>query len=186
MQLSSYTFCCIWQILLFAFSLATGKILRCIRGASSELNQLLCCSLSSGSCSKTFLASTTNQIKIYEHDKFTRKSEFSFRNEMRIKFVKWMPHDEKILAILTNDTICIFGDANKLKLIRRYDPLKSREKFLRKSNHRIEMLKYVQDDNGNDDHDVNVTEMKEMNLGKVSSYFANLDFRILTIFFFLS
>lgn len=84
-----------------------------------------------------------------------------------------MPHDEKILAILANDTICIFGDANKLKLIRRYDPLKARQKFLRKSNHRIEMLKYVENDNGNDDHDVNVTEMKEMNLGKVSFNFQN-------------
>ena len=130
-----------------------GRVIRCIRAFSNKINQLLCCSLSSSHGKKTFLASTTNQIKIYEYDKFTRKSEFSFRNEMRIKFIKWMPFDDKVLAILQNDTICVFGcDGSMLKPIRRYDPLKAREKFLRKSNHRVEMLKYVGDKNGANDH----------------------------------
>lgn len=146
--------------------LANGRVLRCIRVfASNEINQLLCCSLkssnagggrsSSCSCFHHVLASTTNQIKIYEYDKLTKKSEFSFRNELRIKFIKWMPYDDKILAILRNDIICVFGwDGSILKLIRRYDPLKAREKFLRKSNHRIEMLKYVgyNDNNECNDH----------------------------------
>lgn len=142
-----------------------GRVIRCIRAFSNKINQLLCCSLSSSHGMKTFLASTTNQIKIYEYDKFTRKSEFSFRNEMRIKFIKWMPFDDKVLAILQNDTICVFGcDGSMLKPIRRYDPLKAREKFLRKSNHRVEMLKYVGDKN-NDHNDVVVPE----NSGKLFS-----------------
>lgn len=128
--------------------LDNGKIVRCIRAFSNKINQLLCCSLSSSYGKKTFLASTTNQIKIYDYDNFTRKSEFSFRNEMRIKLIKWMPNDDKVLAILQNDTICVFGcDGSLLKPIRRYDPLKAREKFLRKSNNRVEMLKYVYDNN---------------------------------------
>jgi WD40 repeat protein len=130
----------------------SGRVLRCIRAMSSEINQLLCCSLNSAHATKTFLVSTTNQIKIYEYDKFTRKSEFSFGNEMRIKFVKWMPCDDKVLAILRNDIICVFGDGNSLKPIRRYDPLKAREKFLRKSNQRVEMMKYVDDDCENKNH----------------------------------
>lgn len=132
-----------------------GRVIRCIRAFSNKINQVLCCSLSSSRGMKTFLASTTNQIKIYEYDKFTRKSEFSFRNEMRIKFIKWMPYDDKVLAILQNDTICVFGcDGSLLKPIRRYDPLKAREKFLRKSNNRIEMLKYVCNNNEANDHKV--------------------------------
>lgn len=123
----------------------SGRTLRCIRAFSNEINQLLC-SLNS---TKTFVASTTNQIKIYEYDKFTKKSEFSFRNDLRIKFVKWMPHDDKLLVILNTDIICILSiicDTNALKLIRHYEPLKAREKFLRKSNNKIEMLNYVCDD----------------------------------------
>lgn len=77
-----------------------------------------------------------------------------------------MPHDEKILAILTNDTICIFGDGCLLKPIRHYEPLKAREKFLLKSNHRIEMLKYVCEDNDNDDQDTRKHEINERYLGK--------------------
>lgn len=66
-----------------------------------------------------------------------------------------MPYDDKVLAILQNDTICVFGcDGSLLKPIRRYDPLKAREKFLRKSNNRIEMLKYVCNNNEGNDHKV--------------------------------
>jgi WD40 repeat protein len=145
----------------------SGRTLRCIRALSSEINQLLCCSLSSAHASKTFLVSTTNQIKIYEYDKFTRKSEFSFRNEMRIKFVKWMPCDDKVLAILRNDTICVFSDGISLKPIRRYDPLKAREKFLRKSSQRIEMMKYVADDSEN--HKNGNSSVANDNSGEIST-----------------
>lgn len=126
--------------------------MRCIRAFSHGINQLLC-SLNS---TKTFVASTTNQIKIYEYDKFTKKSEFSFRNDLRIKFIKWMPHDDKLLVILHTDTICILSficEANALKLIRHYEPLKAREKFLRKSNNKIEMLNYVCDESTTTDDD---------------------------------
>lgn len=102
---------------------------------------------------KTFVATTTNQIKIYDHDKLTKKSEFSFRNELRIKFVKCVPHDDKLLVILENDTICILSETNALKLIRHYEPLKEREKFLRKSNHKIEMLNYASHHEANSDGD---------------------------------
>lgn len=101
------------------------------------------CSLNS---EKTFVASTTNQIKIYDYDKFTKKSEFTIRNDLRIKFVRWIPHDDKLLAILHTDTVYILSiicDSTILKLIRHYEPLKAREKFLRKSNNKIEMLNYV-------------------------------------------
>jgi WD40 repeat protein len=125
----------------------TGTTLRCIRAFSSEINQLLC-SLNSA---KTFVASTTNQIKIYDLDKFAKKSQFLFRNDLRIKFVRCVPHDDKVLAILQNDMICILSDMNALKLIRHYDPLRAREKFLRKSNHKIEMLTYEYDDMSDDE-----------------------------------
>ena len=65
--------------------------------------------------------------------------------------MKWMSHEEKIFAVLTNDTICIFGDGALLKIVRNFQPLKAREKFLRKSEHRIEMLKYVCDKNNQSD-----------------------------------
>lgn len=116
----------------------SGRTVRCIRGFPNEINQLLC-SLNSGG--KAFVASTTNQIKIYEYDKFTKMSDFTFRNEMRIKFIKCLPHDDKLLVVLSNDTICIFN-AMPLKLIRNYDILKAKDKYLRRTNN-IEMLNYT-------------------------------------------
>lgn len=94
---------------------------------------------------QTIVASTTNQIKIYENDKFTKKSEFSLRTDLRIKFIKCVPHDDKLLVILHNDTICILSGGDALKLIRHYEPLRERERFLRKSQHKIETLTYIKD-----------------------------------------
>ncbi|CAG9804612.1 unnamed protein product [Chironomus riparius] len=67
-----------------------------------------------------------------------------------------MPHDDKLLVILHTDIICILSvicEANALKLIRHYEPLKAREKFLRKSNNKIEMLNYVCDESSMADDD---------------------------------
>jgi hypothetical protein len=119
----------------------SGRTLRCIRAFSNEINQLLC----SLSCAKTFVASTTNQIKIYEVDKFTKKSEYTIAKELRIKYIKCLPHDDKVLAILRNNAICIFTEmhATPLKLVRHFDPIKARDRFLRKTNYRVERLNYV-------------------------------------------
>ncbi|KAG5680817.1 hypothetical protein PVAND_010302 [Polypedilum vanderplanki] len=124
---------------IYEIEINSGKTVRCIRAFADEINQLLC-SLSN---IKTVVASTSRHIKIYEYDKFVKKFEFSFPNEMRIKFIKLVPHDSKLLVILQNDTICILNDA--LKLIRHFDPLRERKRFLRKTHHKIEMMNYVKD-----------------------------------------
>jgi hypothetical protein len=90
------------------------------------------------------VASSNNQIKIYEFENFRKKFDYTKEhNNVKISFIKLIPtNDEscKVLVILQNDIICILS--NSLRLIRHYDPLKARSKFLQRFPRKIEKLNY--------------------------------------------
>lgn len=131
----------------------TGTTLRCIKAFSSPINQLLF----PFSDPKAFVASSTNQIKIYDLDSLVKKCEFSARDEARINLVKIIPHDDRLFVVLHNNIICIL--TNALKLVRHFDPIKARQKYLQKSNQKMEELNYIYDTADDDDNDADVDKL---------------------------
>jgi hypothetical protein len=68
--------------------------------------------------------------------------------------VKIIPHnDDKMLVVLNNDSICILTTAT-LKLVRHFDPLKARQKYLQKSNQKMEKLNYIRHPENDDDDEM--------------------------------
>lgn len=98
------------------------------------------------------LASSSNQIKIYEYENFQKKFEYArAHNDVKISFVKLIPTSDescKVISVLKNDIICILS--NSLRLIRHYDPLKARSKYLARFPHKMEKLNYC--DSRPDEH----------------------------------
>jgi WD40 repeat protein len=139
------------QFLLCVFSYPfefsdTGTTLRCIKAFSNPINQLLF----PFSNPKTFVASSTNQIKIYDLDSFAKRCEFTARDDAKIKLVKIIPHsDDRMFVVLNNDIICIL--TSTLKLIRHFEPLKARQKYLQKTNQKMEKLNYIRHPENDDD-----------------------------------
>jgi WD40 repeat protein len=104
------------------------------------------------------VASTSDQIKIYGVDNFTKKFDYtvtSCKDGLQIKLIRIVPHTDRLLAVLSNDTICILTVA--LKLIRHFKPLNAWQKFVQKSNYKIEKLSHYNDD-ACGSHHVNVNE----------------------------
>jgi hypothetical protein len=122
-----------------------GTTLRCIKAFSDPINQLSF----TFSDTKTFVASSSNQIRIYDLASFVKRSEFTARDDAKIKWVKSFPHDDRLLVVLSNDIICILTAA--LKLVRRFEPLKARQKYLKKSNQKMEKLNYIRQPENDDD-----------------------------------
>lgn len=87
------------------------------------------------------MASSANQIKIYDLDSFVKKSEFAPGDDARINSVKSVPHDDRLFVVLHTDIICIL--TSSLKLVRRFEPLKVRQKYLHKSNQKMEKVNYI-------------------------------------------
>lgn len=115
-----------------------GTILRCIKASCSAINQLLF----PFSDAKVFVASSSDQIKIYDFQSFVKRFEFTPKDAARIVAIKIIPNDERIFVVLHNNIICIL--TNALKLIRHFEPLKARHKYLQKVNQKIEKLNYVE------------------------------------------
>lgn len=92
---------------------------------------------------KTFVASSSNQIKIYDLESFVKKCEFTARNDAKIVSVKIIPHDDRLFVIQHNNIVCIL--TNALKPVRHFDPLKARQKYMLKSNQKMEKLTYTAD-----------------------------------------
>lgn len=138
----------------FPFCADCGTTLRCIKASASPINQLLFLS----SEPKAFVASSANQIKIYDLDSFVRKNEFSPGDDARINSVKIVPHDDRLFVVLHTDIICILS--NSLKLIRRFEPLKVRQKYLQKSNQKMERVNYIHEPADDvDDNDADVDKL---------------------------
>lgn len=90
------------------------------------------------------MASSTNQIKVYDLKSFVKKYAFSPRDDVsRIVSVCIIPHDERLFVVLQSNIICIL--TKSLKLVRHFEPLKARQKYMQKSNHKMERLSYTHD-----------------------------------------
>lgn len=120
--------------------------MRCIKAFTAQINHILF-PFGSSNTATVFLASTSNQIKIYDVDKFMKKCEFttpaSKKGTITINLVKLIPHDDKLLVVLSNDSICILTSA--LKVIRHVNLLKAKENYLQKSNQNVETMDYFYD-----------------------------------------
>lgn len=147
-------FCCLqcnfYNVFTSHRTLDTGTTLRCIKAFSNPVNQLLF----SSNDPKAFVASSTHQIKIYDLDSFVRRSEYSPNDDARINLVKIIPNGDRLLIVLHNNVVCVL--TNSLKLIRHFKPLKARDKYLQKSNQKMEKLNYIYEpaDDDGDDADV--------------------------------
>lgn len=138
----------------FFFLLADcGTILRCIKAFSECINQLLF----PFSNAKTFVASSTNQIKIYDFKSFVKKNEFTPKDDARIVVIRMIPHDDRMLVVCSNNIVCILTSA--LKLIRHFEPLKARQKYLQKANQKMEKLNYVSQPDDDNDDNMNVDKL---------------------------
>lgn len=126
----------------------TATILRCIKAFCHPINLLLF----PFADTKTFVASTTLSIRIYDLESFTKRCEFSARDDARIKSVKIIPHDDRLIVVLNSDIICVL--TNALKLIRHFDPLKARQKYLHKTNQKMEKLNYIRHTESDDDDEM--------------------------------
>jgi hypothetical protein len=128
----------------------SGRTIRCIKAFSSAVNQL---QLSSAD-PRTFVATSTNQIKIYDLESFVRKCEFTAKDDARITRTRMIPHDDRMFVVLNTNTICILSNA--LRVIRHFEPLKARRKFMQKSNQQMEKLNYIYEpaDEHDDEADV--------------------------------
>lgn len=135
------------QFLLCLVFADNGATLRCIKAFSDPVNQLLF----PFSEAKTFVASSSNQIKIYDTVSFVRKCEFRPRDEAVIVMLKIIPHDDRLFVVLHSNIVCIL--TGSLKLIRHFEPLKARQKFMQKSNQKMEKLDYIYNSH-DDDADV--------------------------------
>lgn len=129
----------------------SGATLRCIKAFANPINQLLF----PFADAKTFVASSCNQIKIYDADSFAKKFEYVTRDDARIVAVKIIPRDDRLFVVLNNNIICILTSA--LKLVRHFEPLKARHKYLQKSNQKMEKLNYICEPA--DDHDADVDKL---------------------------
>lgn len=139
-DLSGKSFLCSFLCLCFIILAAdSGTTLRCIKAFSNPINLILL----PFSDLKTFVASSSNQIKIYDLDSFVKKCEFTTKDDARIVLVKVIPHDSRLFVVLHNNIVCIL--TNSLKLVRHFDPLKARQKHLQKSNQKMEKLNYIDD-----------------------------------------
>lgn len=78
-----------------------------------------------------FVASSSNQIKIYDFESFAKRAEFTPKDDARIVAIKLIPNDDRMLIILQTNIICVLTSA--LKLIRHFDPVKARHKFVQRS-----------------------------------------------------
>lgn len=119
----------------------SGVVQRCIKAFFNPINQLLFSSLLDP---KMLVASSSNQIKIYEYENFRKKFDYARENnDVKISFIKvCTTNDEscKVITVLRNDIICILS--NSLRLIRHYEPLKARSKYLQRFPRKIEKLNY--------------------------------------------
>jgi hypothetical protein len=126
--------------LLFALLTDSGIVQRCIKAFFNPINQLLFSSLNP----RMLLASSCNQIKIYEYENFRKKFDYAREhNDVKISFVKLVPTSDescKVILVLRNDIICILS--NSLRIIRHYDPLKARSKYLQRFPRKVEKLNY--------------------------------------------
>lgn len=124
----------------------SGTIMRCIKPFTAQINHILF-PFGSNNTATMFLVSTCNQIKIYDVDKFMKKCEFttpaSKKGTITINLVKLIPHDDKLLVVLSDDSICIL--TSTLKVIRHVNLLKAKEKYLQKSNQNVETMDYIYD-----------------------------------------
>lgn len=136
------------QLLLCLAVADSGATLRCTKAFSDPVNQLLFPLPDA----RTFVASSPNQIKIYDTVSFVRKCEFRPSDEASIVLLKVIPHDGRLFVVQHNNVVCILSNA--LKLIRHFEPLKARQKFLQKSNQKMEKLNYIYDSRDDDDADV--------------------------------
>lgn len=93
-----------------------------------------------------FVASSSNQIKIYDFETFAKRAEFVPKDDARIVAIKLIPNDDRMLVILHTSIICVLTSA--LKLIRHFDPVKARNKFVQRSPNKAERLNYVSESLG--------------------------------------
>lgn len=92
---------------------------------------------------RTLVVSSSNHIKIYDYENFRKKFDYARdNNESKISFIKTVPSDEtgRIAVILRNNVICILSSS--LKLIRHYEPLKARNKYVQRFHQKVEKLNY--------------------------------------------
>lgn len=97
------------------------------------------------------MASSSNQIKIYGTASFVKTCEFRPKDEATIVLLKLIPHVDRLFSVMNNNIVCILT-TTALKLIRHFEPLKARQKYLQKSNQKMEKLNYIY--NSHDDDDV--------------------------------
>lgn len=88
-----------------------------------------------------FVASSSNQIKIYDYESFAKRAEYTPKDDARIVAIKLIPNDDRMLVILHTNIICVL--TSTLKLIRHFDPIKARHKFVQRSPHKSERLNYI-------------------------------------------
>ena len=122
--------------------------MRCIKAFSGPINLILL----PFSDPKTFVVSSTRHLKIYDLESFVKKCEFTPKDDARIVSMKSIPYDKRLVVVLHNNVVCIL--TSSLKLVRHFDPLKERHKYLQKSNQKMERLNYIDDLADDDDFDV--------------------------------
>lgn len=119
----------------------SGIVQRCIKAFSDTINQLLFSTSSLDT--RTLVVSSCNQIKIYEYENFRKKFDYArAHNESRISLVKTIPGDDsgRLALMLSSNVICILSSS--LKIIRHYDPLKARNKYVQRFHQKVEQLNY--------------------------------------------
>jgi len=126
----------------------TGTTLRCIKALANGINQVLV-----EHSKRTFVASSCNQIRIYELEKFVKRSEYIAESSdmvppQLIKLVRLIPGEGRVLVALHNDRVCVLS--SELKLIRHFWPFKARQRYLHKSNRKIEMLSFIRPSDSNE------------------------------------
>ena len=124
------------RFLILFFAETKGIQLRCTKAFSHPITNLIFLN----SDSKTFVVTTNHQLKIFDFEGFVKKREFIPTDNEKIISIKFIPKDDRLFVVLYNNIICILTSA--LKLIRHFDPLKARQKYLQKTNNRIEKLNY--------------------------------------------
>lgn len=132
------------QFLLCLVVADNGATLRCIKAFSDPVNQLVF----PFSEAKTFVASSSNQIKIYDTVSFVKKYEFRPRDDATIVMLKMIPHADRLFVVLHNNIACILSSS--LKLIRHFEPIKARQKYMQKSNQKMEKLNYIYNSHDDD------------------------------------
>lgn len=116
----------------------SGIVQRCIKAFAEPINQLLFSTFTLDS--RSLVVSSCNQIKIYDEN-FRKKFEYSSKDS-RIHLVKFIPGDEtgRLAVVLCSNVICILSSS--LRLIRHYDPVKARNKYVQRFRQKVEKLNY--------------------------------------------